>query len=71
MTLTREMGQGVDIDEVSLDITRYAQEDMEGPFVQFLLARLTKWQPDLVVPIGSPAGGSWRSIGVASFHRRR
>jgi signal transduction histidine kinase len=56
MTLTREMGQGVDIDEVSLDITRYAQEDMEGPFVQFLLARLTKWRPDLVVPIGSPAG---------------
>ena len=55
-TLVREMGQGVDIDEVSLDVTRYAQTDMEGPFVQFLLARLTKWRPDLVVPIGSPAG---------------
>src|SRR5215470_2625140 len=56
MALTREMGEGVDMDEVSLDIARYAQPDMEGPFVQFLLARLTKWQPHLVVPIGSPAG---------------
>jgi signal transduction histidine kinase len=44
------------MDEVSLDMARYAQPDMEGPFVEFLLARLTKWQPDLVVPIGSPAG---------------
>ena len=55
-TLTKEMGDRVDIDEVSLDIARYAQPDMEGPFVEFLLARLAKWQPDLVVPIGSPAG---------------
>ena len=37
-------------------MARYAQPDMEGPFVEFLLARLAKWQPDLVVPIGSPAG---------------
>ena len=29
---------------------------MEEPFVEFLLKRLAKWQPDLVVPIGSPAG---------------
>jgi signal transduction histidine kinase len=56
MTLKKEMGERVDIDEVSLDIARYGQADMEGPFVQFLLARLTKWQPDLVVPIASPAG---------------
>jgi signal transduction histidine kinase len=55
-TLTRELGGRVDMDEVSLDMARYAQPDMEGPFVEFLLARLTKWQPDLVVPIGSPAG---------------
>ncbi len=44
------------MDEVSLDMARYAQPDMEGPFVEFLLARLAKWHPDLVVPIGSPAG---------------
>jgi PAS domain S-box-containing protein len=55
-TLTRELGERVDLDEVSLDMARYAQPDMEEPFVEFLLRRLTKWQPDLVVPIGSPAG---------------
>lgn len=55
-TLTREMGKRVDLDEVSLDMARYAQPDMEEPFVEFLLKRLAKWQPDLVVPIGSPAG---------------
>ena len=55
-TLTRELGSRVDMDEVSLDMARYAQPDMEGPFVTFLLARLAKWQPDVVVPIGSPAG---------------
>ena len=55
-TLTKELGKPVDMDEVSLDMARYAQPDMEGPFVEFLLARLAKWQPDLVVPIGSPAG---------------
>ena len=37
-------------------MARYAQPDMEEPFVEFLLKRLAKWQPDLVVPIGSPAG---------------
>jgi len=55
-TLTKELGERVDLDEVSLDMARYAQPDMEMPFVQFLLMRLTKWQPDLVVPIGAPAG---------------
>jgi PAS domain S-box-containing protein len=55
-TLTREMGEPVDLDEVSLNMARYAQPEMEGPFVEFLLRRLEKWRPDLVVPIGSPAG---------------
>src|SRR5215510_10755652 len=54
--LTKEMGRRVDIDEVSLDMARYAQPDMEEPFVDLLLKRLATWQPDLVVPIGSPAG---------------
>jgi hypothetical protein len=56
ITLTKGLGGRVDMDEVSLDMARYAQPDMEGPFVEFLLTRLAKWQPDLVVPIGSPAG---------------
>jgi signal transduction histidine kinase len=54
--LTREMGGRVDLAEVSLDMARYAESDLEEPFVEFLLLRLTKWQPDLVVPIGAPAG---------------
>jgi signal transduction histidine kinase len=55
-TLTQEMGKRVDLDQVSLDMARYAQPDMEGPFVDFLLKRLAQWHPDLVVPVGSPAG---------------
>ena len=55
-TLTQEMGRRVDLDQVSLDMARYAQPDMEEPFVEFLLKRLGKWDPDLVVPVGSPAG---------------
>src|SRR5688500_4694743 len=55
-TLTREMGSHVDLDEVSLDMARYAQPDLELPFVELLRRRLEKWTPDLVVPIGSPAG---------------
>ena len=55
-TLTQEMGKRIDLDEVSLDMARYAQPDMEEPFVEFLLKRLAKWHPDLVVPVGSPAG---------------
>jgi signal transduction histidine kinase len=55
-TLTQEMGKRVDLDQVSLDMARYAQPDMEEAFVEFLLKRLAQWQPDLVVPIGSPAG---------------
>ena len=55
-TLTKELGSRVDLDEVSLDMARYAQPDMEVPFVELLRRRLEKWKPDLVVPIGSPAG---------------
>ena len=55
-TLTKELGSRVDLDEVSLDMARYAEPDMEVPFVELLRRRLEKWKPDLVVPIGSPAG---------------
>jgi hypothetical protein len=44
------------MDEVSLDMASYGQPDLEGPFIEFLLARLSKWQPDLVIPVGAPAG---------------
>src|SRR6476619_4013521 len=64
-TLKRELGTAVDLDEVSLDMARYAQPDMEEAFAEFLLKRFSKWQPDLVVPIGSPAGRF-----VAKFRHR-
>ena len=39
-TLTKELGKPVDMDEVSLNMARYAQPYMGGLFVEFLLARL-------------------------------
>jgi signal transduction histidine kinase len=62
-TIKREMGAAIDIDEVSLDMARYAQPDMEEAFADFLAKRLSAWQPDVVIPIGSPAGKF-----VAKFH---
>jgi PAS domain S-box-containing protein len=53
--LTEHLGEKVDLDEVSLDHTRYAGTDMEEALVQYLQKRQDRWQPDLVVPIGSPA----------------
>src|SRR5215213_9011456 len=56
-TIKRELGvAAVDLDEVSLAMARYAQPDMEEAFAQFLGKRMSAWEPDLVVPIGSPAG---------------
>ena len=55
--IKRELGvAGVDLDEVSLAMARYAQPDMEEAFADFLGKRTSAWEPDLVVPIGSPAG---------------
>lgn len=50
------MGEPVDLDEVSLDVARYATLDMEEALVDLMRKRQTKWQPDLAVSIGSPAG---------------
>lgn len=54
--LTEKMGERVDLDEVSLDMARYADLDMQEALVEYMQKRQAKWQPDLVVPIGSPAG---------------
>jgi len=54
--LTDLMGAFVDLDEVSLDVARYSTLEMEEALVEFMQKRQTRWQPDLVVPIGSPAG---------------
>lgn len=63
--LTAKMGEPIDLDEVSLDVARYASLDMEEALVGFMRARQVKWQPDLVVPIGSPAG-----VFVAQYRNR-
>src|SRR6185436_561018 len=54
--LTEKLGEPVDLDEVYLDVARYATLDMEEALVEFVRKRQANWKPDLVVPIGSPAG---------------
>jgi PAS domain S-box-containing protein len=63
--LVKQMGNHVDLDEVSLDMARYAAPDMQEAVVDYLEKRSAKWKPDLVVPIGGPAG-----IFVAKFRQR-
>ncbi len=53
--LAAKMGERVDVDEVSLDMARYADGDMQEAMVDYLQKRQSNWQPELVVPIGSPA----------------
>ena len=60
--LVQKMGERVDLDEVSLDMARYADRDMQEAIVEYLQKRQAKWRPDLVVPIGAPA-----SIFVANY----
>jgi PAS domain S-box-containing protein len=54
--LTEGLEEKVDLDEVFLDHIRYADPDMQEALVSYLEKRRAKWQPDLVVAIGSPAG---------------
>ena len=54
--LVGKMGERVDLDEVSLDMARYADRDMQEAIVDYLQKRKAKWRPDLVVTIGAPAG---------------
>ena len=54
--LAEKMGERVDLDEVSLDMARYADPNLQEALVEYLQKRQAHWQPDLVVPIGSPAG---------------
>ena len=63
--LVEKIGERVDLDEVSLDMARYADSDMQEAIVDYLQKRQAKWKPDLVVPIGSPAG-----IFVAKYRDR-
>jgi PAS domain S-box-containing protein len=53
--LTERIGERVDLAEVSLDMAHYADPDMQQALVDYLQKRQVKWQPDIVVPVGSPA----------------
>ena len=46
-------------------MARYADREMQEAIVDYLQKRQAKWQPDLVVPIGSPA-----AIFVANYRDR-
>ena len=63
--LVGKMGDRVDVDEVSLDMARYPDSEMQEAIVDYLQKRQAKWRPDLVVPIGAPA-----SIFVATYRDR-
>src|SRR4051812_41907344 len=52
--IKREFGPtAVELDEISLNMARYAEGDMEEAFAEFLEKRLSVWHPDIVVPIGA------------------
>ena len=53
--LVANLGEGVALDEVSLDMARNDEGEMQQAMVEYLEKRQAKWKPDLVVPIGSPA----------------
>jgi len=63
--LAEKIGERVDLDEISLDMARYNDPGLQDALVEYLQKRQAKWQPDLVVPIGSPAG-----IFVAQYRER-
>ena len=53
--LVANVGEGVALDEVSLDMARNDEREMQEAMVDYLEKRRANWRPDLVVPIGSPA----------------
>jgi hypothetical protein len=53
--LDRQWPQPIDLYEASLAIARFADNDQEAPFVDYLRALFTNHRLDLVVTIGAPA----------------
>jgi PAS domain S-box-containing protein len=49
------MGEPVDLDEVSVDMARYADPEMQEAAAVYLETHKTQWKPDLVVAIAAPA----------------
>ena len=53
--LIANLGEPVDLDEVSVDIARYADPEMQEAVAEYLEKHRAKWRPDLVVPMAAPA----------------
>jgi hypothetical protein len=65
-TIKRELGTAVDLDEVSLDMARYAQPDMEEAFAEFLVKRCRSGSRTWWCRSGRRRAGSWRNSGTGS-----
>ncbi len=63
--LVAKLGGPVDLDEVSVDIARYADPDMQEAVAEYLETHRAKWRPDLVVPMAAPA-----AVFVAKYRDR-
>jgi PAS domain S-box-containing protein len=63
--LAEKMGGQVDLDQVSLDMARYADRDSQEAMVDYLQKRQAKWDPDVVVTMAAPA-----AIFVATYRDR-
>ncbi len=53
--LIAKMDGPVDLDEVSVDVARYADPEMQEAIAEYLEKHMAKWRPDLVVPMAAPA----------------
>src|SRR6184192_56868 len=67
--LVEKMGERVDLDEVSLDMARYADSTLQEALVEYLQKRQSHWQPDLVVQSVHPRASLWRNTGTACFRK--
>jgi len=55
--LNRQWAQPIDLYEASLAIARFADDNQEGPFIDYLRAVFANHRFDLVVTMGAPAAG--------------
>ncbi len=63
--LVSKIGEPVDLEEVSVDMARYAEPELQEAVAEYLEKHQAKWKPDLVVPIAGPA-----AIFVAKYRER-
>ena len=71
--LVANIGEGVDLPEVALDMARNDDSALEQAMVEYLERRLAKWKPDLVVPGWVARNGfcSTTTTPIGCFQERR